>query len=269
MSNTAQAPHRARKRFGQNFLHDTRIIERIVAAIVPRAEQKLVEIGPGQGAITEPLLDSGAALLAIEIDRDLAARLRERFAARTQFQLVEMDVLDFDFASLGGAPDHLRILGNLPYNISTPLLFHLLSYRELIHDMVFMLQLEVVQRLAAQAGNEHYGRLSVMAQYHCKVEQLFKVPPGAFTPQPKVESAIVRLTPHRPLPHPALDQDEFARVVRSAFGQRRKTIRNTLKGIVDAEQLSGLGIDPGLRAENLALGDYVRIANLVTRAGSA
>lgn len=260
--------HRARKRFGQNFLHDARIIERIVAAAQPRPGETLIEIGPGQGALTAPLLERGAALLAIEIDRDLAARLRERFADCAHFRLVEMDVLDFDFGSIGDGGRELRILGNLPYNISTPLLFHLLQYRDRIVDMLFMLQLEVVQRLAAGPGDADYGRLSVMAQYHCRVEQLFKVPPGAFVPQPKVESAIVRLTPHTRLPHPVQDEALFAQVVRSAFGQRRKTIRNTLRELVSPEQWTQLGIDAGLRAENLALADYARIANVLSAASN-
>lgn len=229
---------------------------------MPQQGQTLVEIGPGQGAITAPLLDAGASLTAIEIDRDLAAMLKQRFADNKDFNLVEMDVLKFDFSTLGSQEKPLRILGNLPYNISTPLLFHLLQYRHLIHDMVFMLQLEVVERLAAGPGDDAFGRLSVMMQYHCKVELLFKVPPGAFVPQPKVDSAIVRLTPHRPLPFIANDLTRFATVVKSAFGQRRKTIRNTLKDIVTTEQLQSLQLDPTLRAENLSLRDYVSIANL-------
>lgn len=264
---TEHGGHRARKRFGQNFLHDARIIERIVAAARPQQGGQLIEIGPGQGALTAPLLEQGAELLAIEIDRDLAARLRTRFADNPRFRLVEMDVLDFDFATVGAGGRDLRIVGNLPYNISTPLIFHLLRYRERIVDLLFMLQLEVVQRLAAGPGDEAYGRLGVMAQHYCRVEQLFKVPPGAFVPQPKVESAIVRLIPHETLPHPVADEALFAHVVRSAFGQRRKTLRNTLKGLVSAGQWEALGIDAGQRAENLAPGDYARIANLLSAAG--
>jgi 16S rRNA (adenine1518-N6/adenine1519-N6)-dimethyltransferase len=267
MNQPPASAHRARKRFGQNFLHDAGIIDRIVRAILPQQGQRLVEIGPGQGAITGPLVAAGADLTAIEIDRDLAALLRQRFAAADNFKLVEMDVLKFDFATLGAAPAGLRILGNLPYNISTPLIFHLLRYAPLIQDMVFMLQLEVVDRLAAQPGTDDYGRLSVMVQYHCKVEKLFKVPPGAFQPQPKVDSAIVRLTPQRPLPCVAEDPELLERVVREAFSQRRKTLRNTLRQLVTAEQLESLDIDPGRRAETLTLEDYVRIANLLT-AGS-
>jgi len=255
--------HRARKRFGQNFLHDQHVIARIVKAITPRTDQFLVEIGPGQGAITEPLLASSGQVTTIEIDRDLAAQLRSRFDAHPGFKLIEMDVLKFDFASLDCAAGAMRILGNLPYNISTPLLFHLLNYHRLIHDMVFMLQLEVVNRLAAQPGEADYGRLSVMMQYFCKVEKLFKVPPSAFVPQPKVDSAIVKLTPWRPLPHPARNFSTFANVVRTAFNQRRKTIRNTLKTLMDGELMAQLQLDLNLRPENLSLADYVRIADLM------
>jgi 16S rRNA (adenine1518-N6/adenine1519-N6)-dimethyltransferase len=260
--------HRARKRFGQNFLHDQNTIARIVRAAAPRPGQTLVEIGPGQGAITAPLLEAVSQLTVIEIDRDLAAALRTRFAGNPGFHLIEQDVLKVNFADLGnGQPAGLRILGNLPYNISTPLLFHLLDYRELISDMLFMLQLEVVDRMAALPGNPEYGRLSVMMQYHCKVEKLFTVPPGAFTPQPKVESAIVKLTPWRPLPHPARNPDTLARVVRTAFSQRRKTLRNTLKTLLPPDQLDVLGLDLSLRPENVGLRDYVRISDLVEQHG--
>jgi 16S rRNA (adenine1518-N6/adenine1519-N6)-dimethyltransferase len=267
--------HRARKRFGQNFLHDPNIIARIVRAVTPRPGQTLIEIGPGQGAITAPLVEAAENLTAIEIDRDLAAALRVRFAARPGFRLIEQDVLKVNFAELAeGHGDSqregsLRILGNLPYNISTPLLFHLLDYRDLISDMVFMLQLEVVDRLAAQPGHPDYGRLSVMMQYHCKVEKLFTVPPGAFFPQPKVDSAIVKLTPWRPLPHPARNPHTLERVVRVAFSQRRKTLRNTLKTLLPPEKLELLGIDLNLRPENVGLKDYVRLSDLVDQHSEA
>jgi 16S rRNA (adenine1518-N6/adenine1519-N6)-dimethyltransferase len=263
------APHKARKRFGQNFLHDAQIIDRIVRAITPKEGQQLVEIGPGQGAITAPLLKAGAELTAIEIDRDLAALLRERFVDQPRFHLVEMDVLKFDFATLGAQPASLRILGNLPYNISTPLLFHLLQYADLIHDMVFMLQLEVVDRLAAQPGDEDYGRLSIMMQYHCRVEKLFRVPPGAFNPQPRVDSAIVRLTPWETLPCPVRNYPLLETLVREAFNKRRKTIRNTLRHFFSSEQLESLPIDLALRPENLALADYARIADILDQSGPA
>ncbi len=261
--------HRARKRFGQNFLHDPGIIARIVRAAAPRPEQTLIEIGPGQGALTEPLLEAASRLTVIEIDRDLAAALRTRFADNPGFHLIEQDVLKVNFAELTTQPASLRIVGNLPYNISTPLLFHLLGYRELIADMLFMLQLEVVDRMAALPGHPDYGRLSVMMQYHCKVEKLFTVPPGAFTPQPKVESAIVKLTPSRPLPHPARNPETLGRVVRTAFSQRRKTLRNTLKTLLPADQLDILGLDLNLRPENVGLRDYVRISDLVDQHGEA
>ena len=261
--------HRARKRFGQNFLHDEHIIGRIVQAITPGAGQQLIEIGPGQGALTAPLLAAAGRLTCIEIDRDLAALLRQRYANHDGFRLIEGDVLDVDFAALAPGPASLRIVGNLPYNISTPLLFRLLQHQHLIHDMVFMLQLEVVQRMAAAAGDDDYGRLSVMMQYYCHVDMLFKVPPSAFVPQPKVDSAIVRLTPRRPSPWPAVNNEAFAAVVKAAFSQRRKTLRNTLKQVFSAEKLASLPVDCSLRAENLAVDDYVRLAILLEQDGAA
>lgn len=255
--------HRARKRFGQNFLHDQHVIARIVRAITPQAGQVLIEIGPGQAALTEPLLDASGKLTAIEIDRDLAAALRTRFPPERGLRLIESDVLDVNFAELANGPASLRIVGNLPYNISTPLLFHLLRHHELIHDMVFMLQLEVVQRLAAPPDSDDYGRLSVMMQYYCDVEMLFKVPPGAFTPQPKVDSAIVKLTPRRPMPWPQVNEANFATLVKAAFSQRRKTLRNTLKPVFSTDVLQQLPVDLGLRAENLSVNDYVRIAAIL------
>jgi 16S rRNA (adenine1518-N6/adenine1519-N6)-dimethyltransferase len=261
--------HRARKRFGQNFLHDQQVVDRIVQAIRPTPGHRVIEIGPGQGALTAPLLAACGALTAIEIDRDLAGHLRQRHAGDAAFTLVEGDVLDQDFAALAPGPGGLRIVGNLPYNISTPLLFHLLKYRALIHDMVFMLQLEVVERLAALPDSEAYGRLSVMMQYHCAVEPLFKVPPGAFTPAPKVESAVVRLTPHRPSPYPAVDEQSFGRLVKAAFSQRRKTLRNTLKPLFSATQLAELPVDLQRRAETLGVPDYVRLARILEQCGQA
>ena len=258
--------HQARKRFGQNFLQDQQVIARIVKAITPLPGQQLIEIGPGQGAITEPLLALGKGLTVIEIDRDLASHLRVQFITNPGFKLIESVVLDVDFSQFTDAPRSLRILGNLPYNISTPLLFHLLRYRHLIHDMVFMLQLEVVDRLAAQANEPDYGRLSVMMQYHCKVERLFKVPPSAFSPAPKVDSAIVRLEPWETPPHPVRNETLFANIVRDAFNQRRKTVRNALKQWVNTEQWEKIGLDPVLRPENLSLGDYARITAIVEEA---
>lgn len=258
---TRQYQHRARKRFGQNFLHDQNIIDRIVKAAHPQPGQMLVEIGPGQGAITEKLLAQSSKLDVIEIDRDLAALLNQRYASHPGFTLHEADVLKFDFNRLPCPDDGLRILGNLPYNISTPLIFHLLNYQERIKDMLFMLQLEVVERMCATAGENNYGRLSIMVQYFCQVEKLFNVPATAFNPQPKVESAIVKLTPHTTLPFPALNTLMLEKVVRVAFSQRRKTIRNSLKTLMTPDQMEQVSIDSSLRPEKLSLGDYVKISD--------
>ena len=253
--------HRARKRFGQNFLRDPGIISRIVRAIAPRPGQRLVEIGPGQGALTEPLLEAAGALEVIELDRDLIPGLRVQFFNYPEFAIHEGDALKFDFAELKGEGPALRVVGNLPYNISTPLIFHLLAERGAVADMHFMLQKEVVERLAAEPGGADWGRLSVMAQYHCRVDSLFIVPPEAFTPRPKVDSAIVRLVPHETLPNPASDEALFADIVRQAFAQRRKTLRNNLKGRVSAETLQALGIDPARRPQTLTVAELVTIAN--------
>lgn len=252
--------HRARKRFGQHFLHDRNTIARIVDAIRPEPGDHLVEIGPGQGAITEPLLATGAQLTAVEIDRDLAASLRARYAAHPRFTLIEDDVLKAPLDSLQPTP--LRLVGNLPYNISTPLIFRLLALPGVV-DMHFMLQKEVVQRMAAVPGDNNYGRLGIMTQYFCRVQPLFEVGPGAFRPAPKVDSAIVRLVPHKTLPHPVKDLATLQAVVRTAFNARRKTLRKALGGMVSVEQLQSLGINDGLRPENLGLTDYVAIADLL------
>lgn len=264
-ANAAEPPeHRARKRFGQNFLHDTNIIRRIVESIHPLPGEHLVEIGPGQGALTTPLVNSGARLDAIELDRDLAAWLQSRFSDTATFNLHQADVLKFDLASLSSQQRSLRVVGNLPYNISTPCIFHLLKYQQLIDDMTFMLQLEVVQRLAAQAGEEQYGRLSVMAQYHCDIEHLFDVPPGAFRPQPKVTSAIVRLRPHRQPTAVASDPAMLQILVRTAFSQRRKTLKNSIKGLIANISPNDLSVDLSLRPENLSLADYVQLSNILS-----
>jgi 16S rRNA (adenine1518-N6/adenine1519-N6)-dimethyltransferase len=253
--------HRARKRFGQNFLHDAGVIHRILRAIHPRDSQRLVEIGPGQGALTEGLLDSGARLDVVELDLDLIPILQHKFGANPNFHLNQGDALKFDFTRLSTEPHSLRIVGNLPYNISTPLIFHLLDHAGLIGDMHFMLQKEVVERLAAVPGNKDWGRLSIMVQYHCRVEHLFNVGPGAFNPPPKVDSAIVRLVPHDVLPHPAKDHHLLERVVREAFNQRRKTLRNTLKALLDNDAIAAAGVDGGLRPEQLDLAAFVRLAD--------
>ncbi|WP_028238104.1 16S rRNA (adenine(1518)-N(6)/adenine(1519)-N(6))-dimethyltransferase RsmA [Stutzerimonas azotifigens] len=253
--------HRARKRFGQNFLHDAGVIHRILRAIHPKPDEHLVEIGPGQGALTGGLLDSGARLDVIELDLDLIPILQARFATRERWALHQGDALKFDFGRLADRPASLRVVGNLPYNISTPLIFHLLEHAALIRDMHFMLQKEVVERLAAEPGGGDWGRLSIMVQYHCRVEHLFNVGPGAFNPAPKVDSAIVRLVPHAELPHPARDPRLLERVVREAFNQRRKTLRNTLKGLLDAGAIEAAGVDGGLRPEQLDLPAFVRLAD--------
>lgn len=255
--------HKPRKRFGQNFLQDINIIDKIVAAIAPKAGEPVLEIGPGQGALTERLLPSGCALTAVELDRDLASFLRISFINTPNFRLHEGDALKFDLATLNPAPASLRVVGNLPYNISTPLLFRLLEQRQYIKDMHFMLQKEVVQRLAAEPDTSHYGRLSIMAQYYCQVVHLFDVPPGAFFPPPKVMSAIVRLRPRPPeviADNPVI----LAQVVNQAFQQRRKTLRNTLKGLVSESQMAACDIRPDARAETLSVAQFVRLANQLT-----
>jgi len=259
-----QASHRARKRFGQNFLHDPGVIGRILDAISPDPSDHLVEIGPGQGAITRGLLESGCLLDAIELDRDLVQLLQQEFGKLPRFRLHNADALKFDFCSLQGKGELLRIVGNLPYNISTPLLFHLLDQARCLHDMHFMLQKEVVERMAAAPGSRTYGRLSVMLQIRCRVESLFPIGPGAFSPPPKVESAFVRLTPWREPPHPVADFELFSRIVSAAFSQRRKTLRNTLKPLVSSEVMEKCGVEPALRAEQLSPADFACLANACT-----
>ena len=254
--------HQARKRFGQNFLEDDQIIQRIVRSISPKAGEQLLEIGPGRGALTEPLLAaSGGQLQALELDRDLIPILRTRLFRYPDLVIHEGDALNFNFTSLVNAPGKLRVVGNLPYNISTPLIFHLLAQSDIIEDMHFMLQQEVVDRLAADVGSKNYGRLGVMVQYRCAVTPLFSVPPSAFQPQPKVMSAVVRLKPHAKLPVTANNPKLLERVVKAAFSQRRKTLRNNFKGLIDPGILSDLEIDPNLRAEQLSLQKFVTISN--------
>lgn len=260
--NNFATPHKPRKRFGQNFLHDTRIIQRIASAIALAENEPTLEIGPGQGALTQVLLAYKPQLTAVELDRDLVALLREKFAAEKNFTLREGDALKFDLTSLSPTPHSLRVVGNLPYNISTPLLFHLLEQRVWIRDMHFMLQKEVVQRLAAEPNSKDYGRLSVMAQYYCRVTPLFDVPPGCFFPPPKVMSAIVRLQPRAP-EVVANDVQLLATLVNTAFQQRRKTLRNTLKTIAHESQIIAANISPDARAETLSVTDFVHLANIL------
>lgn len=257
--------HSPRKRFGQNFLRDESVIEAIARAIVPSEAEHLVEIGPGEGALTEALVSSGCQLDAIELDRDLRARLLAAFSRYANFRLHSADALSFAFSSLLNNGEQLRVVGNLPYNISTPLIFHLLEQGELIYDMHFMLQKEVVDRLAATPGCKDWGRLGVMAQFQCEVEQLFDVPPEAFYPAPKVQSAVVRLTPHTTPKWPNTDRAALAKVVTQAFSQRRKTLRNNFKELLSDADFERLQIDPGARAETLSIGSFVNITEHLNR----
>ena len=249
--------HVPRKRYGQHFLHDRGVIAKIVAAVDPQPGDAIVEIGPGTGALTAPLLDRVARLEAVEIDRDLAARLE---AEHPRLALHRGDVLRFDFARL---PDRLRVVGNLPYNVSTPLLFRLVEVADRLRDAHLMLQKEVVDRMVAAPSTSEYGRLSVMLQYRFEMRKLFDVKPGAFRPPPKVDSAVVRLVPKPAAALAARDRAALARVVTAAFTKRRKTLRNALAGVVDEGGLRALGIDPRLRPENLGVPQYVAIANAV------
>ncbi len=253
--------HRPRKRFGQNFLRDDSVIYAIVSAINPRADEHLVEIGPGQGALTGRLLAEAGFLDVIELDRDLVAELNRRFEGESRLRIHSADAMKFDF-SLLSCGEKLRVVGNLPYNISTPLLFHLFEQAPCIADMHFMLQKEVVDRLCAAPGEEDYGRLGIMAQYYCAMEPLMEVYPDSFYPPPKVTSAVVRLVPHerRPVDVPV---DALSRVVIAAFGQRRKTLRNSLGNLLGEDEIRGADVDPGERAENLSLQDYARLAHIL------
>jgi 16S rRNA (adenine1518-N6/adenine1519-N6)-dimethyltransferase len=249
--------HVARKRFGQNFLVDRGIINAIVSAIAPQRGDTVVEIGPGLGAITEPLLDRLDHLHVVEIDRDLIARLRKQHSPG-RMTIHEGDALAFDFASIG---NDLRLVGNLPYNISTPLLFHLAEYVGIVRDMHFMLQKEVVERMVAVPGDSDFSRISVMLQYRFHLEWLIDVPPESFDPPPKVQSAVVRLIPKDVSELNATSQEKLSQVVQTAFSQRRKMLRNTLKGTLSDAGFAELGIDPTCRAEDVSVDDYVRMAN--------
>jgi len=253
--------HVARKRFGQHFLHDKLIIQRIVDMIAPQEGQHMVEIGPGQGALTVPILKKIGTLDVVEIDRDLIPPLKLRCAEKGNLIVHEADALEFDFASLAQPGKPLRIVGNLPYNISTPLIFHLLDYANDILDMHFMLQKEVVERLAAEPGSGTYGRLSIMMQYHCHVISLFNVSAGAFYPPPQVESSIVRLIPYTEISHFARNYQHFASIVKEAFSHRRKTLRNSLKEMITDAEWGNIPVDPHLRPEQLRVEDYVNISN--------
>jgi 16S rRNA (adenine1518-N6/adenine1519-N6)-dimethyltransferase len=255
--------HVARKRFGQHFLEDREIIHRILDAMAPRQGDCIVEIGPGLGALTGPLLERVGHLHAVEIDRDLCARLRERFPEE-RLTIHEGDALEFDFGAL---PAPLRVVGNLPYNISTPLLFRLSAVAARCADLHFMLQKEVVERMTAEPGSKQYGRLSVMLQYRYGMKRLIDVPAGAFRPAPKIDSAVVRLVPRPAAQLASVDAETFGRVVKAAFSTRRKIVKNSLSALVSAGKLTQLGIDPSSRAEDLAVAAFVAIANSLNEAG--
>jgi 16S rRNA (adenine1518-N6/adenine1519-N6)-dimethyltransferase len=253
--------HRPRKRFSQNFLRDSVTIQRIIQAIDPLVDDNLVEIGPGQGAITTGLLPKVKRMHAVEIDRDLLEPLARRCHPFGELTIHNTDALKFDFAQLSSRKRPLRVVGNLPYNISTPLLFHLLNYSDQIRDMHLMLQKEVVARMAASPGSKSYSRLSVMLQAKTKVTPLFYIDPEAFHPSPKVDSAFVRLQPYHPPPYQIHDARRFHVIVRQAFTQRRKTLRNCLRDIISAEAIQALGLDPASRPEQLSVADFVLLAN--------
>ncbi len=255
--------HIARKRFGQNFLTDTSVIDRIIHSINLQTDDRLVEIGPGLGALTCPLLSITGKLDVIELDRDIIPKLRLNCGLKGTLNIHNCDVLKFDFAELIEDDKQLRIIGNLPYNISTPIIFHLVKYARQIKDMYFMLQKEVVERLAAKPGSSNYSRLSVMSQYHFKISPLFLVPPESFSPKPKVDSAIVCLQPYNTKPVNVKDEKAFALLVAQAFSQRRKTIRNVLKKICTVEQLEAAGIAPSQRPQEINLQQFADLSNII------
>lgn len=266
------AMHKAKKRFGQNFLKDDFIIERILAAIRVQANEHVLEIGPGLGALTQTLFLQSNLLNVIEIDRDLISGLKRNFETLTtqnpnktqeQWQVINQDALEFNLSSIF-KEKKIRVVGNLPYNISTPLLFHFIEQLDYIHDMHFMLQKEVVDRICAKPNNKSYGRLSIMLQYYCECENLFEVPPESFDPQPKVNSAIIRLKPYQTLPITCKDTQLLSKLVTQAFSQRRKTLRNNLKKLAIDEAIEQSGIDTSLRPENIAVADYVKLCNIMS-----
>lgn len=254
--------HSPRKRFGQNFLQSQHVINDILQAVNPQIDDNILEIGPGLGALTQPLLRRLNQLTAVEIDRDLQLYLSELPISQGKLNLIAADALTIDYSQFG---PNLRIVGNLPYNISTPLLIRLLRFTEYIEDMYFMLQKEVVERMAASPGSKAYGRLSVMLQYYCEVEHLFDVPPKAFDPEPKVDSAIVRLIPHTSSPFDLIALEDLERIVASAFAMRRKTLTNNLKGIISVNELTDLGIDGSKRPEQISVAEYVQLAKFISK----
>lgn len=264
MNKNSHLGHQAKKRFGQNFLHNDAIISKIVDAINPEPGENLIEIGPGLGALTEPVIERAGKLSVVELDRDLAHRLRHHPFLAPHLTIYEEDALKFDFGKLSTPENPLRIFGNLPYNISTPLIFHLLTFKDQVKDMHFMLQKEVVERMAAGENSKTFGRLSIMTQYQCQVIPVMEIGPEAFKPAPKVDSAIVRLVPHKTIANPVKDIKVLNQVCLAAFNQRRKTIRNSFKKLLSAEQLIALDIDPSLRPENLNLNEYIKLANFLS-----
>ena len=258
----------AKKHLGQNFLHDRSVIDKIVQAVGPKPGDVIVEIGPGQGALTFPLLQKHGELTAIEFDRDLHAPLQAAAREHGTLHLIQGDVLGVDFSALAAqradAEGRIRLVGNLPYNLSSPILFHALDHAAAIRDMHFMLQKEVVERMAAGPGSKVYGRLSVMLQAYCAVIPLFNVPPGAFRPAPKIDSAVVRLVPTPADRIAVIDRGMFANVVRAAFGQRRKTLRNALNGVADTARIEAAGLRADARAELVEVAGFVRLANLLS-----
>ena len=255
--------HKARKRFGQNFLTDSAVIDRIIQSINPQIEDKMVEIGPGLGALTCPLMQLQGNMDVIELDRDIIPKLRMNCGLTGELNIHNADVLKFDFAELVTDSEQLRVIGNLPYNISTPIIFHLVNYASIIKDMYFMLQKEVVTRLAATPDTSDYSRLSVMAQYHFKISPLFLVPPEAFEPRPKVDSAIVRLQPYSKKPVDVGNEKEFAKLITLAFSQRRKTLRNVLKDTCSHDQLNAADIDPAQRAQEISLEKFAKLSRII------
>ncbi len=255
--------YRPKKRFAQHFLSDVSIIDKIIACLHAKPTDTFVEIGPGMGAITLPLLDALGKLHAVELDRDVIPHLQASAVSHGELILHEQDALKFDLHTVSRTPKSLRVVGNLPYNISTPLLFHFFTFSEVITDMYFMLQREVVQRMCAPPGSKTYGRLSVMLQYHAKPQALFDIPPQAFSPPPKVDSMFVRVTPHVQLPLRATDYKHFEALVTQAFSLRRKTIHNALKKFSPDAAFKQLEIDPQLRAENLSVTQFIQLSNVL------
>lgn len=255
--------HRTKKRLGQHFLHDQGVIQRIVADFRPLASDNVVEIGPGQGALTKYLLGKSKVLHAVELDRDLINQLETNYGPRG-LTVHNQDALEFDFCQLVKAPEKIRVIGNLPYNISTPLIFHLLDQLNCIQDMSFLLQKEIVDRMGAEPNSKQYGRLSVMVQSRCQVVAGFKINPGAFSPPPKVTSRTIKLNPWAEPPAVIINHEVFASVVKQAFSQRRKTLRNSLKELASEDVFSKLGIDASKRAENLTLEEFAQLSNTIS-----